>query len=293
MLPKTLCGILLVCLLAASCGHLDQSASSSKDSGHAPGMGPRKSLAGVSYLFSTELDSTTCTANRDCDCCGENILFLTDSSLISINYCETNVSYSAGRYYFDGTTLEIFQDSITLVRRAEIPDESAGTGHGPLLFHYDGDTVRTQQETYEWKKCGAAMIFQGATAYGSPDTAGGVSSFAGLLWDMAVDSTWELLKKANKFLDPSLERMAHSAMIQSIQGPWTDNGKRPTLDIRKDSILYAGEPRAFPYQLQGNKMVIHYPDFTRRGRIRFFRDTLYIDYNDSTAKLWRFVRKNL
>ena len=73
-------------------------------------------------------------------------------------------------------------------------------------------------------------------------------------------------------------------------GIWTDGRTaHATLVIQQDSLFYVDLLGAYKYSLEGDSVLIHYPDWVFRGKGSFGKDTLVITSGDGTAKYWRFT----
>lgn len=88
----------------------------------------KTSLAGQVYFYAPEIDSLTCASTGACDCCSGHIIFLNDTSFVSLDYCESETSYSKGSYHFSNNDLVIISDSISIRRQYNPARESDTTG---------------------------------------------------------------------------------------------------------------------------------------------------------------------
>jgi hypothetical protein len=64
------------------------------------------------YFLGPELDSSKCQIEAACDCCSDDLVFLDDSLFLVASYCESNTSYSKGKYTIKRNTLVLKYDSI-------------------------------------------------------------------------------------------------------------------------------------------------------------------------------------
>jgi hypothetical protein len=87
-----------------------------------------KSLAGQVYFFAPELDTTTCEATGGCDCCSSDILFLDNTSFITISYCESDEQIFRGTYQIDYYKVYLHYDTLEIDKEYNWEMETDTTG---------------------------------------------------------------------------------------------------------------------------------------------------------------------
>ena len=76
------------------------------------------------FFIGPELDSASAKIVADCDCCGSDLAFISDSTFLFASYCLEGDSYSKGKYLIQGKKLNLYFDSLTVstIYNAEIED---------------------------------------------------------------------------------------------------------------------------------------------------------------------------
>lgn len=129
----------------------------------------RQSLAGKIFLFAPELDSKTCTVTGACDCCSSNILFLSDSSFLMIDYCEANYSYSKGIYYMDNSSLRLRLDKLSVNKDYNWEKETDTTGSVTAEYFYKVENLKPTSIIYQRQDCNGSIIFKNKSEFGAID----------------------------------------------------------------------------------------------------------------------------
>lgn len=73
---------------------------------------PIDNIIGQLYIFAPELDSATCEATGNCDCCSSNLLFLDDSIFVAVDYCLDIDTYYKGKYKIKDSTISFISNSL-------------------------------------------------------------------------------------------------------------------------------------------------------------------------------------
>lgn len=69
-------------------------------------------LSGQVYFYAPELDTTTCEAFGECDCCSGSFLFLNDRDFLTMNVCEADDWYCKGTYKIVNGNVVLTYDSL-------------------------------------------------------------------------------------------------------------------------------------------------------------------------------------
>lgn len=97
-------------------------------------------------------------------------------------------------------------------------------------------------------------------------------------------------QQITKIASTAPELVIISRYESKILGIWTDGStENATFDIRKDSIYYVDQFKAYSYSLKEDSIKIHYSDFNYAAKIHFLKDTLVMDSKDyGVTKYWKF-----
>ena len=95
------------------------------------------SLAGKLYFFAPEFDSTNLVATGACDCCSANAVFLDDTCVVYVGYCDDGSTYSKGKYQLSEEGLVLNFDNIAVEKSYPEMDEMDSTGQLSTEFTYN------------------------------------------------------------------------------------------------------------------------------------------------------------
>ena len=129
----------------------------------------KETLVGKIYFFAPELDSTNYTATGACDCCSSNVLFLTDSSFVMIDYCEADSSFYKGQYRLDKNKLELNFDLLAINKNYNWAKETDTTGKLESAYSYRIDSIKPTIREYSRMEHRDAIIFKGKNEFGTID----------------------------------------------------------------------------------------------------------------------------
>jgi len=104
---EILFSLLVVGLFSCNEGTADKSAQASTETEYT-----MLNIAGQVFFYAPELDTTTCEAFGQCDCCSGNFLFLNDNNFVTINVCEADNWYCKGKYKIANGNLILTYDSL-------------------------------------------------------------------------------------------------------------------------------------------------------------------------------------
>jgi len=129
----------------------------------------RQSLEGKIFFFAPELDQTTCQATGACDCCSYNILFITDSTFVLIDYCETGYSYNKGSYMLDNTSLTLKVDKLMVDKTYNWESEGNTTGSETAAYSYKIEYIEPKTTILKQQVCNGTLIFKSEYDVGTED----------------------------------------------------------------------------------------------------------------------------
>jgi hypothetical protein len=122
------------------------------------------SLSGEVYFYGPELDTTTCKATGECDCCSGKILFINDSVFVEIDYCEGNTGYCKGHYYLNKGDVIMKIDSLHVNQEYNWEKETDTNKTAPDYF-----ITKSKEDTYTHKisslKCNNNIAFKDSEGY--------------------------------------------------------------------------------------------------------------------------------
>jgi hypothetical protein len=85
---------------------------------------PILNLSGQVYFYAPELDTNTCEAYGQCDCCTGNFLFIDESNFIIIDVCESDNWYYKGKYKIANGCVILNYDSLMVKRNYNWKNET-------------------------------------------------------------------------------------------------------------------------------------------------------------------------
>jgi hypothetical protein len=101
-------------------------------------------LAGQVYYYAPELDTITCTAFGQCDCCSGKFLFLNGNDFITMNVCESDNWYCKGHYKTVNQNVVLSYDGLVVHEKY---NWEMDTDTSLMAKHYQIHTSKTNAST--------------------------------------------------------------------------------------------------------------------------------------------------
>jgi hypothetical protein len=100
-----------------------------------------KSLNGELYIMAPSIDSTTCLAYGECDCCASHYAFLDDTTFIAVDYCLEGDTYYKGNYEMGNNNIILHFGNLVIQKEYNM-DEVGSEGSFKLrLEKYDSQKI--------------------------------------------------------------------------------------------------------------------------------------------------------
>ena len=116
-------------------------------------------LSGKVFLYAPELDTITCLAHGECDCCTGNYLFLNDKEFVTIDYCEADNTYSKGTYEIKNGNVLLHYDGLSINKIYNFENEIDSTGSDTSKFLISQTNVDTSTVTMTRLDCKKNICF--------------------------------------------------------------------------------------------------------------------------------------
>ncbi|UMY64369.1 MULTISPECIES: hypothetical protein [unclassified Flavobacterium] len=151
-------------------------------------------VAGQVYFYAPELDKKTCEAYGECDCCSGNILFLDERTFLTIDICESDVSYYKGTYKIVDGNLLLSYAGVRVEKNYNWERETDTTG--TVTTEYLIETSKTDPRTQTLTRiaCEKNTCFKTNDTeafFASPDKK---QKIADLVRQIEEDGIWEKLE---------------------------------------------------------------------------------------------------
>src|SRR5664279_485223 len=209
-------------------------------------------LAGKTYFFAPEFDSTHLVATGSCVCCSANVVFLDDSIFLSIDYCEDGCSYVKGKYKFDDQVLAMAYDSVTVEKFFPEPDSS---GESAGDFVYNTIIHKPASRVYKKTNFRGRVIFSNSNEYGAIDTGG---STLDMMNSVRAQGIWDRLNANPKLIGQQEEEQVNANLI----GSWSLAGeKNASFQILEKTIYFLDQPKQYLYKIQKDSLKIKYDNY--------------------------------
>jgi hypothetical protein len=97
------------------------------------------------YFYAPELNTNTCEAFGECDCCSGRFLFLNDNDFLTIDVCESDDWYYKGKYKIVNDNVVLTYDSLMVEKNYNWEKETDTTG--TVTTEYFIKTSKTKTRT--------------------------------------------------------------------------------------------------------------------------------------------------
>lgn len=129
-------------------------------------------LRGQVFLYGPELDTTNGKVIAACDCCAGHYVFVNDSEVVQLDYCDASVCYRKGKYQIVGANVELQMEADLVEHLYNETGMDTAAINAPAfttnLHHAAHKTLVLERLNYK-----AGMVFKGSaesTFYVAPDT---------------------------------------------------------------------------------------------------------------------------
>lgn len=138
---------------------------------------PPLHMAGQSYTFGPQMDTTNCKVIAACDCCETQVLFPNDHEFVAIFLCLQDNTYAHGTYRIEGDKVYLSFEG------KKVDDITDFVMHGDTLAKHGDTTLTTERyetadmphsiDTLTAFMCRGVVGFKSPNIdYGTPDSAG-------------------------------------------------------------------------------------------------------------------------
>jgi hypothetical protein len=239
----------------------------------------RHLLTGKLYFFAPEFDSTHLVATGACDCCSADVVFLDDSSFLSIDYCDEGCSYVKGKYQIDDQGLTMNYDSLTVEKFFPETDSS---GRSATDYVYNTITHKPDPRSYKRTLFKGRIVFSNDKEFGTIDTG---SSATEMMKSVQAQGVWSKLNADPKLVFQKEEEEVNT----NLMGSWSLAGeKNASFQILEKTIYFLDQPKKYAYTIQNDSLKIKYENYESAFLVSMKGSDTLIFEGDDRQVYYRF-----